>query len=117
MFSFGIERNVFWDWFVVRVGGQKVISYVDCQEGDNYIASADGEWLAYCSGKMQREGNYWYTNPAGNGTVNDHIGWGFGINVEEKLKIDVVMAEDFLYRNPFQGSGIWISRLSASYSF
>lgn len=115
--SFGIERNVFWDWFVVRVGGQKVISYVDCKEGDNYIASADGEWLAYCSGKMQREGNYWYTNPAGDGTVNDHIGWGFGINVEEKLKIDVVMAEDFLYRNPFQGSGIWISRLSASYSF
>ena len=28
--SFGIERNIWWDWFVIRVGGQKSILYTDC---------------------------------------------------------------------------------------
>ena len=115
--SFGIERNVFWDWFVVRVGGRKVIAYVDCDEADGYGKDAEGNALAYCGGKMKVEGNYWETNPVGDGSLEDHIGWGWGINVEEKLKIDVVMAEDFLYRNPFQGGRLWISRVSASYSF
>ena len=115
--SFGIERNVFWDWFVVRVGGRKVIAYVDCDEADGYGKDAEGNALAYCGGKMKAEGNYWETNPVGDGSLEDHIGWGWGINVEEKLKIDVVMAEDFLYRNPFQGGRLWISRVSASYSF
>ena len=44
-------------------------------------------------------------------------GWGFGINIEEKLKIDVTIAEDLLFRNPFQGEGRWFSRIDATYSF
>ncbi len=116
--SFGIERNVFWDWFVVRVGGRKVIAYVDCQDGDEYGGKdANGKDMAFCQGSMKSEGNFWMTNPTGDGTLSDQIGWGWGINVEEKLKIDVVMAEDFLYRNPFQGGRLWISRVSATYSF
>ena len=101
----------------MRVGGRKVIAYVDCDEADGYGKDAEGNALAYCGGKMKAEGNYWETNPVGDGSLEDHIGWGWGINVEEKLKIDVVMAEDFLYRNPFQGGRLWISRVSASYSF
>ena len=79
MISFGIERNIWWDWFVIRVGGQKSILYTKCN-------------------------------------VNDK-GFGFGINIEEKLKIDVTVAEDLLFRNPFQGEGRLFSRISATYSF
>jgi hypothetical protein len=49
--------------------------------------------------------------------MDDNVGFGFGINIEEKLKIDATVAEDFVFRNPFQGSGRIISRVSASYSF
>jgi hypothetical protein len=33
------------------------------------------------------------------------------------LKIDVTVAEDLLFRNPFQGEGRLFSRISATYSF
>ena len=52
-----------------------------------------------------------------NGTADDHVGFGFGINIEEKLKIDVTVAEDLLFRNPFQGESRIFSRLDATYSF
>jgi hypothetical protein len=106
--SFGIERNIWWDWFVVRVGGQKSILYTQCDQNDNNRGS-DG----ICS----EDGNFFSTNPMGNGTKKDHIGWGFGINIEEKLKIDVTVAEDLLFRNPFQGEGRLFSRIDATYSF
>src|SRR5574344_354761 len=108
MVSFGIERNIWWDWFVVRVGGQKSILYTKCDvdsrnEGKNGLCSDDGTFFS--------------TNPMGDGTSKDHVGWGFGINVEEKLKIDVTVAEDLLFRNPFQGEGRLFSRIDATYSF
>ncbi|MGL1934675.1 MAG: hypothetical protein OCD01_06625 [Fibrobacterales bacterium] len=109
--SFGIERSIWWDWFIIRVGGQKVITYVDCD-----LAVEEG---GYCGEFTNADGsgNYMRTNVAGNGTNSDHIGFGFGINVEEKLKIDVTVSEDLLYRNPFSGQGRLFSRLSATYSF
>lgn len=106
--SFGIERNIWWDWFVVRVGGQKSILYTQCDQNDNNVGSK-----GICSG----DGNFFTTNPMGNGTTKDHVGWGFGINIEEKLKIDVTVAEDLLFRNPFQGEGRFLSRIDATYSF
>jgi hypothetical protein len=105
--SFGIERNIFWDWFVVRVGGQKVVNYIECKPNDNTTPSY----------RLCEEGNYLYTNDGGNGQLDDHIGFGFGINVEQKLKVDATVAEDVLFRNPFQGSGRILSRISATYSF
>jgi hypothetical protein len=107
--SFGIERNIWWDWFVVRVGGKKVISYVEC----NLPEGAASDDAGFCG----EEGNYMNTNNYGDGTEGDHVGFGFGINVEEQLKIDVTVAEDVLYRNPFQGSGRLFSRISATYAF
>jgi hypothetical protein len=106
--SFGIERNIWWDWFVVRVGGQKSILYTQCDQNNNNVGN-DG----ICSG----DGNFFTTNPTGNGTTKDNIGWGFGINIEEKLKIDVTVAEDLLFRNPFQGEGRLFSRIDATYAF
>jgi hypothetical protein len=108
MISFGIERNIWWDWFVIRVGGQKSILYTDCNQNDKNAGK---------SGICVDDGNFFSTNPLANGTADDHVGFGFGINIEEKLKIDVTVAEDLLFRNPFQGEGRLFSRLDATYSF
>jgi len=115
--GFGIERNIWWEWFVIRVGGQKVLSYRECNANQDNIAvnaaGTDYQVSAYCN----VDGNYFYTNPIGDKTMGDHVGFGIGVNVEEKLKVDATMAEDVLFRNPFQGSGRLFSRISATYSF
>ena len=108
MISFGIERNIWWDWFVIRVGGQKSILYTSCDQNDKNKGK---------NGVCNDDGNFFSTNPLADGTADDHVGFGFGINIEEKLKIDVTVAEDLLFRNPFQGEGRIFSRISATYSF
>ena len=108
MITFGIERNIWWDWFVIRVGGQKSILYTQC---DVNARNTSGQ------GICREDGNFFSTNPLADGTADDHVGFGFGINIEEKLKIDVTVAEDLLFRNPFQGEGRIFSRISATYSF
>ncbi|NLO23604.1 MAG: hypothetical protein GX116_04645 [Fibrobacter sp.] len=106
--SFGIERNIWFDWFVIRVGGKKSILYTQCKQDPRNIGK---------SGVCTESGNFFSTNPLGDGTMDDHVGFGFGINIEEKLKIDATVAEDLLFRNPFQGEGRFLSRISATYSF
>ncbi|MCF0215697.1 MAG: hypothetical protein HUK21_04420 [Fibrobacteraceae bacterium] len=106
--SFGIERNIWWDWFVVRVGGQKSILYTECSVNSKNVGK---------SGVCLDDGNFFTTNPLADGTAKDHVGWGFGVNIEERLKIDITVAEDLLFRNPFQGEGRLFSRLDATYSF
>lgn len=106
--SFGIERNIWFDWFVIRVGGKKSILYTSCKQDPRNSGN---------SGICLENGSFFSTNPIGDGTPDDHVGFGFGINIEEKLKIDVTVAEDLLFRNPFQGEGRLFSRISATYSF
>ena len=108
MITFGIERNIWWDWFVIRVGGQKSILYTKCDVNEKNTSG---------HGICREDGNFFSTNPLADGTSDDHVGFGFGINIEEKLKIDVTVAEDLLFRNPFQGEGRIFSRISATYSF
>jgi hypothetical protein len=103
--SFGIERNVWWDWLVLRVGGQKEITY------RNQTSNSADPLETF---------NYIYTNPINDGTINDAVGFGVGINIEEKLKVDATVAEDLLYTfgNLFSGPmHHLISRISATYSF
>lgn len=69
--SFGIERNVVWDWFVVRVGGQKEIMYTTANVDD-------GGWVE---------------NPETD-SDDDLVGLGIGLNVENRLKFDILVAED-----------------------
>jgi hypothetical protein len=114
--SFGIERNIWWDWFVIRVGGQKTIAYADYKSTDEQGVSILCPTTVTLGG-CPPEGNYFVTNPANDGTKGDNVGFGFGINIEEKLKIDATVAEDVMFRNPFQGEGRLISRISATYSF
>jgi len=114
--SFGIERNIWWDWFVLRVGGQKTIAYADYKSDDERGVSILCP-TTVTRGGCPAEGNYFVTNPTNDGTKGDNVGFGFGINIEEKLKIDATVSEDVLFRNPFQGGGRIISRISATYSF
>ena len=107
--SFGIERNIWWDWFVIRVGGQKSILYTDCD------VNSKNEYTSDRYGICKDDGTFFSTNPLADGSADDHV--GFGINIEERLKIDVTVAEDLLFRNPFQGEGRFFSRLDATYSF
>jgi len=112
--SFGIERNIWWDWFVLRVGGQKTVAYAD------YKAAKNNPRSILCPDKetgCSKDGNYFVSNPINDGTRDDNVGFGIGINIEEKLKVDATISEDFVFRNPFQGGGRLISRVSATYSF
>jgi hypothetical protein len=101
--SFGIERNVWWDWLVLRVGGQKEITYRD-----------------QSSTEPGQSFNFIFTNPTNDGSINDAVGFGVGVNIEEKLKIDATLAEDLPYTfgNLFSGPiHHLVSRISATYSF
>lgn len=95
--SFGIERNIWTDWFVIRVGGQKI--FASQEKGAESLV---------------------ITNPDGGDEANDLVSFGFGLNIEDKLKVDAVMAKDFLFTGGALLSGPSdhiLSRISASYSF
>ena len=100
--GFGIERNIWWDWLVLRVGGHKVIAQTEVED------------------KSGKKYSFIYTNPTGDMTSEDQIGFGIGVNIEEKLKVDATLAEDLPYTfgNFFSGPRSYIiSRISATYSF
>lgn len=99
--SFGIERNIWTDWFVIRVGGQKIIANRDWTKGGSSHSSV-------------------ITNPENGDDEVDLVSFGFGLNIEDKLKVDAVMAKDILFTggNLLSGPADHIlSRISASYSF
>ncbi len=97
--SFGIERNIVWEWFVMRVGFRKII---------------------YGNSTNERDFSMLETNPESDMMVSDHVGFGVGLNIEEKLKIDGVVAEDIVYKwgNLISGNSHHIlTRITATYSF
>lgn len=99
--SFGIERNIWTDWFVIRVGGQKIIANRDYSKNKTEYSNV-------------------VTNPDGGDSENDLVSFGFGLNIEDKLKVDAVMAKDILYTGGALLGGPTdhvLSRISASYSF
>jgi hypothetical protein len=98
--SFGIERNIWTDWFVIRVGGQKVFKFRKVSGTANYSTIS--------------------TNVDGNDDDNDAVSVGFGLNIEDKLKVDAVIAKDILFTGGAllsHPSDHVLSRISASYSF
>jgi hypothetical protein len=99
--GFGIERNIWFEWLVLRVGGRKEITFTE----------VEGPGASF---------SYIRTNPTGDMTAGDQVGFGIGLNVEEKLKVDATLAEDLPYTfgNLFSGPHHHvISRISATYSF
>ena len=105
--SFGIERNVWTDWLVLRVGGQKYMKYEETNNQDKAT-------------KVNTNTKSWVTNPINNGTDGDHVGFGIGINIEDKLKVDATMGEDIVFNGGALLGGPVdhiFSRISATYSF
>ncbi len=93
--SFGIERNILTDWLVWRVGGAKLLAYEKLNEGDAT--------------------SYWVEN-----SEDDHVSFGMGVNIEDRFKVDAVVAENMLYTfsNLFSGnSHHFSSKISATFSF
>jgi hypothetical protein len=97
--SLGIERNILKDWFVIRVGCQKSL-----------LVETKGTET-----KTLEE------NPSYDETADDLVGLGFGINIENRLKIDFVASELFPYTfSNLISSGqqkYLFNRVSATYSF
>jgi hypothetical protein len=96
--GFGIERNVIWDWLIWRVAGNKKIMYRSLSE----------------------ETGYWEENPIADASDEDLVSFGLGVNLENRLKVDVVVAEDVLYTftNLISGNHHHLlTRISATYSF
>ncbi len=96
--SMGIERNIIWDWWVWRVGVNKRIMYV----------TDDGE-----NGKYEQ-------NPEADASDFDFASFGWGLNIDNRLKVDIVIAEDVLYTfsNIISGPMHHITnRITVTYSF
>jgi len=102
-FSFGIERNVVWDWFLIRVGGQKELRFVD--DG----GTKRSEW-------MENSQEFGFAN----GTDGDLVSLGFGLNIDNRLRVDFVAAEDlpYTFTNLVSGNKSHLfNRVSATYRF
>jgi hypothetical protein len=93
--GFGIERNVLTDWFILRVGGAKMLAK------ETFGENQGSRWVE--------------TNDV------DHVSLGMGVNVENRLKIDFTIAQNLPYtftnmfsdsRNPYLAS-----RVSAVFAF
>ncbi len=96
--SAGLERNVFFDWWVWRIGVSKSLLYIT-------DAGEDGHWAQ---------------NPESDGSNKDAFSLGWGLNIENRLKVDVVMAEDMFYTftNLISGNASHLTnRISCTYSF
>lgn len=76
--NFGIERNVWWDWLVMRLGGNKVFGQKEIKSGGHTETML-------------------YTNKDATKLPDDAIGFGIGLNLEDKLRFDAVVAEDILF--------------------
>jgi hypothetical protein len=97
--SAGLERNVIWDWWVWRIGIMKQLLYVTDGAGNN--------------GK-------WEQNPESDGSDNDFAAIGWGLNIENRLKVDIVLAENMWYTltNLVSGSSKYLlNRATITYSF
>jgi len=96
--SAGLERNVIWDWWVWRIGINKKILYVT--NGD--------------------DNGRWEQNPEADASDNDFFAFGWGLNIENRFKVDVVLAEDVFYTwtNLISGTMHHLTnRITATYSF
>jgi len=92
--GFGIERNVLTDWFVMRVGGTKMLA-------KEQIGNNESRWVE--------------TNDT------DHVSLGVGVNIENRLKIDFTLAQNlpYTFTSLFSSSGnpYLASRVSAVFAF
>ncbi|MEW6042344.1 MAG: hypothetical protein AB1633_12570, partial [Elusimicrobiota bacterium] len=84
--SFGVEKSMGWEWFLVRVGGSKsLLARTINDNGKDY--------------RMRVE------NPDIDGSLTDLIGFGIGLCFQKRLRFDLLINEALPYFNPF-GKGL-----------
>jgi hypothetical protein len=97
--SAGLERNVIWDWWVWRIGVMKRLLYVTDGAGNN---------------------GRWEQNPEADASDDDFAAIGWGLNIENRLKVDIVLSENMWYTltNLVSGSSKYLlNRATITYSF
>jgi hypothetical protein len=97
--SAGIERNVVWDWLVLRIGVSKKLLYVSDGDGSN---------------------GRWEQNPEASGSDQDFASVGVGVNIENRFRIDGVLTKNIFYTwtNLFSGPQYSLmNRITLTYSF
>jgi hypothetical protein len=85
-FNFGIEKSLIFKWLMVRVGGNKFIATQQVKQGG--ITTTE-----------------WVQNPVDDGTSEDFLGFGIGLNYQNRLRFDITLNESLPYFNPF-GNGL-----------
>ncbi len=94
-FSFGIEKQIAWPWFTLRVGGTKSIA----REKDTSAVQN-------------------VTNSDNDRSVGDVVGAGFSFQVGENLTFDVTANERIPFTNPLNGSiATLATKICATYAF
>ena len=110
--NFGIERQVAWDWLLIRAGGRKVLGLK--RKVEKYANDAAGvRTLVHTNERM-------WENPSDNGTRADLIGVGLGIRFLRKLQLDFTVSEETPYRVLYLVSGKngnIFTRFSCAYYF
>jgi hypothetical protein len=89
-FNFGIEKSLIFKWLIVRVGGSKFIGKQEVKTN-------------YAAGTVTTD--MWVENPVDDGTSKDFLGFGIGLNYQNRLRFDITLNEALPYFNPF-GKGI-----------
>ena len=82
VYSFGVEKKMLWDWFTLRVGGNKVFEYLTKKNKSPEYTVEEGIY--------ERD--------------VDAVGWGIAIGTpDDRLKFDVTFSEAFPYSNILAG--------------
>jgi hypothetical protein len=98
-FSFGVEKQIIWEWFMIRVGATKMFAFEKLDQENN-------------EKKMETVDRSFREN-------SDVVGFGIALIANEALRFDVTASEEFPYSNALNGQrdGIIVSRISALYKF
>ncbi|MEW6042343.1 MAG: hypothetical protein AB1633_12565 [Elusimicrobiota bacterium] len=96
--SFGIEKQMIWEWFMLRVGATKTFAFEKLDKERN--------------NKMETIQRTFNEN-------SDVVGWGIALIPNQALQFDITASEEFPYTGVFNGSnnGIIVTRISATYKF
>jgi len=103
-FNFGIEKSLIWKWLIVRVGGHRYFGTREIEVGN--IKTEE-----------------WVQNSEDSGLSDDLLGFGIGLNYQNRLRFDITFNEATPYFNPFgkglEGSsngGHMLLRISSTFS-
>jgi hypothetical protein len=104
-FNFGIEKSLIWKWFTVRVGGSKFVAKETFTKGNG------------------KEESRWFENSTDDGSSDDFLGFGVGLNYQNRLRFDITLNEALPYFNPFgdglknsSNGGHMLLRISSTFS-